>query len=353
MNITFLLPGATSSVSGGYSVVYKYANLLSEKGHNIRILYENKNLKSLGLLYQWIPLRKLFIRFKFGSRPRWFHLKKEVKVEYLIHGLSLKDVHNDDVLIATAVDTAKAVAGIPNIKKYYFVQDFENWVVGDGEVITTYRLGLNMITVSNYLKDRIHQYAKTRVAMVPNAIDTEFFACRSPIVGRDRFQIVMLYHKLENKGSRYGIDAMIRLKEKYPQLRATLFGTVKRPKTLPKWMDYIYCVSKQELCQIYNASAIFLCPTIWEGFGLTPLEAMACGCVVISTNYEAGRDFLSDQVNALLCAAENSEGLYQNASRVMENDSLRIRLAKNAVETAKKYTWERSVDLLERELMKW
>ncbi|MCI9023869.1 MAG: glycosyltransferase family 4 protein [Dorea sp.] len=353
MNITFLLPGATSVVSGGYSVVYQYANLLSEKGHNVRILYENKNLKSMGLLYKCVPLRMLLIRLKFGSRPRWFNLKKEVNVEYLVYALSPKNVMNDDILIATAVDTAEAVASIPNIKKYYFVQDFENWKVGDEYVISTYRIGLDIITVSNYLKDIVRRYTETKIKVVPNAIDTEIFDCICSIESRDRFRIAMLYHKLENKGSKYGLGAIIQLKKKYPQLSATLFGTVRRPKELPKWIEYIYCASKEKLCQIYNESAIFICPTIWEGFGLTPLEAMKCGCVVISTYYEAGQDFLVNQKNSLLCEVRDSEGLYINACRIIEDELLRIRLARNAVKSAKRYSWERSAKLFEKEVMEW
>lgn len=353
MNITFLLPGATSVVSGGYSIIYQYANLLSDKGHNVRILYENKNLKSMGLLYKCVPLRKLLIYLKFGSRPRWFKLKKEINVEYLIDALSPQNVKNDDVLIATAVDTAEAVASIPDIMKYYFVQDFENWNVGDEYVISTYRIGLNVITVSNYLKDIVSKYSGTKVKVVPNAIDTDLFDCRSSIENRDRFRIAMLYHKLENKGSKYGINAIIQLKRKYPQLSATLFGTVRRPKKLPKWIDYIYCASKEKLCQIYNESAIFIYPTIWEGFGLTSLEAMICGCVVISTYYEAGQDFFVDQKNSLLCEVRNSEGLYINACRIIEDELLRIRLARNAVKSAKQYSWEKSVNLFEKEVTEW
>lgn len=337
-------------MSGGYSIVYKYANLLSDKGHNVKILYENKNLKSLGLIYRCIPLRNLLIYLKFGNRPRWFDLRKEINVKYLTNPLSSRDVCTEDILVATAVDTAKAVASIPDIKKYYFVQDFENWVVGDEYVISTYRLGLNIITVSSYLKDIVNKYTNTKVRIVPNAIDIDIFSCKSPIEVRDRFRVSMLYHRLENKGSKYGIDAIVKLKEKYPRLKATLFGTVKRPKTLPKWIDYEYCVSKQKLCRIYNESAIFVYPTIWEGFGLTCLEAMICGCVVVSTDYKAGQDFLVNQENSLICTVKDSKGLYMNACQIIEDDFLRIRLARNGIDTARQYTWERAVELFEKEV---
>ena len=83
MKITFFLPGATASISGGYSVIYKYANCLSARGHKIRILYGNRNLRGAGILHRYFLIRKLMIYVLFGKRPRWYKLDKKIAVSYL------------------------------------------------------------------------------------------------------------------------------------------------------------------------------------------------------------------------------------------------------------------------------
>lgn len=353
MNIAFYLPGATNVVSGGYKIIYTYANLLNRKGHTVTILFGSHNLRGVPLIYGIRPLRKWMIERVFGRRPKWFDLDSGVKVRYLLDGLKESDAAGEDALIATAADTAEDVAVLQNIraKKCYFVQDFENWKIDDAEVIRTYRLGLFMITVSQYMKSCIRKYAWEEAAVVENAIDLETFRVVNPICRRKACTVSMLYHQLPNKGSIFGIRALVKLKKEFPELEATVFGTCKRPRELPGWITYKRNVTKEQLADIYNRSALFLCPVIHEGFGLTGAESMACGCALIATDYEAGKEFAADGRNALLCETGSAEKLFENAKRCILDDQLRIRLARQGAEDAKNMSWERAVEKFERELV--
>lgn len=353
LNIAFYLPGATKIVSGGYKIIYTYANILSQRGHKVSILYGDQNLRGIPMIYAAQNLRRLAIYVIFGTRPRWFELERNIEVKYLLNGLSECDVEGKDVIIATAVDTATDVYSLQGItaKKCYFIQDFENWKVDERYVIDTFRLGLHMITVSEYLKGVIQKYTKDEVSVVPNAIDLESFQIINPIEKRDAYTISMLYHILPNKGSRFGIDALKKLKKDFPQLRAAVFGTCSRPKDLPKWIKYTKKASRDQLVYIYNHSALFLCPVIHEGFGLTGAESMACGCALVSTDYAAGKEYAIDGWNALLCEAKNTQSLYDKAKTCMEDDDLRIRIARQGAEDIKKLSWERAVEMFERELI--
>ncbi len=353
MNIAFYLPGATNVVSGGYKVIYTYANLLNRKGHTVTILYGSHNLRGVPFLYGIRPLRKRLIEWVFGKKPKWFELDDGVKVRYLLDGLKESDAAGLDALIATAADTAEDVAALKHVraKKCYFVQDFENWKIKDAEVIKTYRLGLSMITVSQYMKNCIRKYAWEEAAVVENAIDLETFRVVNPICRRNPCTVSMLYHKLPNKGSIFGIRALVKLKKEFPELDATVFGTSKRPQELPGWITYRKNAAKEQLADIYNHSALFLCPVIHEGFGLTGAESMACGCALVSTDYEAGKEFAEHGQNALLCETGSAGKLFENAKRCILDDQLRIRLASQGAEDVKRMTWERALEKFERELV--
>ena len=160
----------------------------------------------------------------------------------------------------------------------------------------------------------------------------------------------MLYHALEHKGSKYGIEALLELKKDYPELEAELFGVPERPEGLPEWIHYTQNASAAQLKEIYNKTAIFLCPTIKEGFGLTGAESMACGCALVTTDYEGAREYAEDRRNAVMCKIMDSEALCAAMKTLIENDDLRCRIASAGSENVKKLSWENSVAAFENVL---
>lgn len=75
--------------------------------------------------------------------------------------------------------------------------------------------------------------------LIPNGIDFEVFNIDIPIASRKGHTISMLYHDQVHKGSKYGIEALKRLKERYPDLEATLFG-VPQPSYRLAAVDSLY-----------------------------------------------------------------------------------------------------------------
>jgi glycosyltransferase involved in cell wall biosynthesis len=140
-------------------------------------------------------------------------------------------------------------------------------------------------------------------------------------------------------------------REGFPAMQAVLFGVFPRPQNLPHWVEYHENPPQEELVdKIYNGSRIYLCPSWTEGFHLAPAEAMACGCSVVSTDIGGVRDYAEDGVTALLSPPQNPDALAQNITRLLQDDELRIRLAKAGHERIQGFTWERSADLLEQYL---
>jgi glycosyltransferase involved in cell wall biosynthesis len=97
-------------------------------------------------------------------------------------------------------------------------------------------------------------------------------------------------------------------------------------------------VSDAELKALYGGAHAFACPSLSEGFGLTPLEAMRMGCPVIATTGGAVPEVCGD---AALYADPSDRAAWSNGlRRIVEDRTLRAHLAAKASERASMFTWE-------------
>ena len=111
--------------------------------------------------------------------------------------------------------------------------------------------------------------------------------------------------------------------------------------------DAIVDASKEDTVKIYNSVSIFLCATVSEGYGLTGLEAMSCGAVLVSTDYNGVKEYAVNEENALLSPVKNVEALVCNVKKVIEDYNLRKRLSSNGISRAKNFSWEKAISLFE------
>ncbi|MDE5946487.1 MAG: glycosyltransferase family 4 protein [Oscillospiraceae bacterium] len=92
-----------------------------------------------------------------------------------------------------------------------------------------------------------------------------------------------------------------------------------------------------------GASA-FLFPSIYEGFGMPPLEAMACGVPVLISG-EASLPEVTGK-SAVIVDAYSSDSIAQGIDKIYHDKNLRARLIKEGIERAKGFTWEKSAEIL-------
>ena len=268
----------------------------------------------------------------------WFQLDTAVK-ERLVPSLLSKYIPDADVTFATAWQTAGWLNTYPRSKgkKMYLIQHFEDWYGTKEEVEATWKMPLYKIVIARWLKD----YASTigeESYLVNYGLDAHTFDITVPIEKRNPFRLMMLYHHLTWKGSADGLKAVKIVKEQFPQLSLTLFGVTAAPKDLPVWIEYHR--KPKDLKKLYNEASIFLSPSWGEGWALPPAEAMQCGCAVVATDIGGHNDYGINRKDLLLAPVKDPAGLAKVIITLLENDQLRIQIARSGNQTIQKFTWD-------------
>lgn len=327
MKVTFIINEPIRRASGGYKIVYEYANALDNIGEQVEIIYRcRKNVLFSNYNLPWV-IKIWLAKILSNIGPNWFDLNKTVKRKVVLE-INDKTVDDSDIVIATAVDTAEDVKNLSTLKgsKIYLIQGYETWVYPEKMVHETYAYEMTKIVVAKWLGEIVDRYSNESSYYICNGVDKTVYKVVNEIEKRDRFSIAMMYHDLESKGSEDGIKVLIKLKEKYKNLNVNLFGIPKRPKELPEWINYTCCATKDEVVEIYNKSSIFLCTSWSEGFGLTGAEAMMCGCALVSTETLGVKEYANDNL-AKLVPIRRIDLLIEACINLIENDSFRINMA--------------------------
>lgn len=143
-----------------------------------------------------------------------------------------------------------------------------------------------------------------------------------------------------------GLLAYDMLKAKNLNVKLSMFGLDRNHK-IPSDVTYYCDPTREKLKKLYNESDVFLYTSREEGWGLTPLEAMASGCVVVGTNTGCMLDIGVNGENVLLSEPNEPVGLYENIEKIIKNPDLVQRLAINGFETVQQFSWENAVNNFE------
>ncbi len=349
--ISFIFPHPVNGPTGGYKVVYEYANRLVGDGHNVNIIYSGSLFWKKKSLYYKLTNCVRYVQhiLKGYSGRKWFALDKRVK-EHLTFSLNYRHVPKSDIYICTSPYTAMYVKDYPTDKKYYFIQGYENWGgVTDNILRATYHYPLKKIVVSDWLA-KIMQEEGCDYTVIKNGFDFEYFKQSIGIEERERYSVAMMYSNNALKGCEYGLKALGIVKEQYPNAKIKMFGLCEKPAGLPDEYEYSQVPDKNTLNRIYNESAIFLGTSNSEGWGLTIGEAMICGVAVVCTDNAGYREMAKDGDTALISPVKNAEALAGNIIKLFENDALRQQIAKSGNEFIKQFSWDKSYQQLKETL---
>jgi glycosyltransferase involved in cell wall biosynthesis len=120
---------------------------------------------------------------------------------------------------------------------------------------------------------------------------------------------------------------------------APIFDTVQRLNLEP-YVCFTGYVEEEDLPALYNGAGLFAFPSLYEGFGLPVLEAMACGTPVITSNISSLPEVSGDA--ALLVDPTDVEGITAAMQRALSEPGLAAAMRQRGLERASQFTWERT-----------
>jgi glycosyltransferase involved in cell wall biosynthesis len=215
----------------------------------------------------------------------------------------------------------------------------------------------SIIAVSEFTKnDIIGEYpkAKEKINVTYEACDN---LCRiSSVAPHDileKYGIIKPYllyvgNAYPHKNLQRLIDAFALISGSFPDVQLALVGkedffyarlkTYVTRKNISN-IHFLGFVSDQDLDVLYRFTQAYVFPSLYEGFGLPPLEAMAKGAVVLSSNQPCMREILGDA--ALYANAENAKDFSEGIEKILSEKDLRSMLSTRGYEQIKKYSWDK------------
>ncbi|MDR2580369.1 MAG: glycosyltransferase family 4 protein [Fibromonadaceae bacterium] len=344
MKINILLPNFAMRPSGGHRIAYQYANGLAEKGHQINLIFSSGKQNTF---FNRLLFFAMYITIHFSKK--WFKFNTIIKRKYVFN-LAENRIPNADATIATACVTALALEkyAATKGKKFYLIQHYETWLMPKEIVDETW--GYNdmiKIVISKWLWNIGKALGASNMFYVPNFIDERLFEKKIKKVNR-QYDVSMIFSQEKTKGSQYGILALELVKKQFEGFSAVLFGSCPRDKKIPKWIDYVENPNQEFLANsIYNNSKIYLCSSISEGWGLPPMEAMACGAAVVTTRNGGVDDFCIDEETALMCDVKNTEQMCEKIMQLLTDTILYDRLVEQGLKKIEEFSFSKSLNKLE------
>jgi glycosyltransferase involved in cell wall biosynthesis len=173
------------------------------------------------------------------------------------------------------------------------------------------------------------------VHVIPHGVDHALFAA-----GDEPRRPFLLYpaRPWPHKNHAQLFHAFAELRTELPELRLVLTGGgLERLEPLPEGVERLGLVPVEELASLYRTAACLVFPSLYEGFGLPPLEAMACGCPVAAANAAAIPEICGDA--AVYFDPHDPEAI---ANGVREALALADELHELGLARASRFTWEES-----------
>lgn len=192
-----------------------------------------------------------------------------------------------------------------------------------------------VVTISEHAREAIVErlgVPAERVRVVYLGIDHERLR-----PGTERREPILLYpaNAWPHKNHARLLEAFALIRQEHPELRLVLTGSGLESLPQQESVEFRGHVPRDELIHLYRTAQALVFPSLYEGFGLPPLEAMACGCPVAASNAAALPEVLDDA-----CLYFDPTGPDDIAATVLDVLTAGETLGRRGIARAERFSWD-------------
>lgn len=313
-------------VSGGVKIIFEHVNRLKKLGIQVSIVSHFEKPA-------WYPIEADYVQVPFDMELA-------------------KGIPDCEVIVATYWDHIQACIESGIAPVVYFEQGdfhlFEHKTMNatlKKFIKTQYELPEFIYTVSESTALYIDEIYNREAKVIHNAIDEKIFSDQVEKYNSANPYLLMIgAESAKFKGIKDIIEAYEALKDSGLQLDL-YWITPEEPSEEMKNKVTKYFVQPNQgtIAQLYRGASVYVSASHYESFSLPPLEAMACGCPVVTTNNKGVLEYAVHEENALITEMKNPGDIAAKIKVLFKDISLRVKLIQNGLLTARKYSWDQII----------
>lgn len=303
--------------------------------------------------------KEIFGEFKniefIEMKSKFLSLKEQLELPKILNKYKGKAIFHSPSFVGSPfvkIDTIMTIHDLNHLRFPQFYTKFHKYYY-DYIVKISAKKCSKLLTVSNFSKQELVEWLncdENNIIVTYNGID-------------DRFKVISDRNKLENVREKYNLPDRFILyigNQKPHKNVETLISSMKyiegikfaingngnesinkaiKENGVENKILKIGFVDEEDLPYVYNLATVFIFPSLYEGFGLPPLEAMACGCPAIVSNTSSLPEVVGDA--ALKVEPRDDKGFANAINKLLEDEEMRNQMINKGLIRVKEFSWDK------------